>query len=110
MDWNAIHAQAAAHMTAAGLQYEDGNADIDGGQHDIDTLAWRRYGILPRMFHNVAEIDTSVTVGGRTIATPVFGAPTAYHRLASKNGEITSQNGMHRAGTFIVYPTMRQSP
>ena len=53
MDWTAIHAQATANMTEAGLQYEDGNADIDGGQRDIDALAWRRFGILPRAFHNV---------------------------------------------------------
>lgn len=53
MDWAAIHAQATANMTEAGLQYEDGNADIDGGQRDIDALAWRRFGILPRAFHNV---------------------------------------------------------
>ena len=56
------------------------------------------------------DIDTSVTIGGRTISTPIFGAPTAYHRLASKNGEITSQNGMNRAGTFIVYPTNASEP
>lgn len=110
MDWTAIHAQATANMTEAGLQYEDGNADIDGGQRDIDTLAWRRLGILPRAFHNVGDIDTAVTIGGRTISTPIFGAPTAYHRLASKNGEITSQNGMDRAGTFIVYPTNASEP
>lgn len=110
MDWRTVHDKAVENMTTAGLLYEDGNADIDSGTNDVDTLAWRRYGILPRTFHNVGDIDTSVTVGGLHIDTPIFGAPTAYHRLASKQGEISSQNGMHRAGSFIVYPTNASEP
>lgn len=110
MDWNTVHDKAKSVMSDAGLAYEDGNADIASGQADYDTLAWRRFGILPRMFQDVSSIDTSVTIGDQTLPTPLFGSPTAYHRLASADGEITSQNGMSRAGSFIVYPTNASEP
>ncbi|MFZ2624482.1 MAG: alpha-hydroxy acid oxidase [Propionibacterium sp.] len=104
MDWTAIREQARSNMTAAGWMYNEGAADI-GGQADYDTLAWRRYGIATRAWHDVTHIDTSTTLGDIPISTPIIGSPTAYHRLASPHGEITSELGAQAAGTFIVYPT-----
>ncbi len=104
MDWTAIRERARGNMTAAGWMYNEGAADIDG-QADYDTLAWRRYGIATRAWHDVTRVDTSTTLGDVPISTPIIGSPTAYHRLASPHGEITSELGAQAAGTFVVYPT-----
>lgn len=104
MDWTAIRERARGNMTAAGWMYNEGAADI-GGQTDYDTLAWRRYGIVARAWHDVTRVDTSTTPGDVPISTPIVGSPTAYRRLASPHGEVTAELGAQAAGSFIVYPT-----
>lgn len=109
MDWTSIRAQAHGRMTAAGWGYNEGAADI-GDQADFDTLAWRRLAVRPRAFHDVTTIDTSTTYAGIRLDTPLFIAPTAYHRLADDRAEIASAEGAHAAGSFIVYPCNASIP
>ena len=109
MDWTGLRERARAKMTDVGWLYDEGAADV-AGQADYDTLAWRRLAVAPRMYHDVTEIRTDVDLGDLHLSTPLFGAPTAYHRLAGPGAEAASQQGARAAGTFIVYPTNASLP
>jgi isopentenyl diphosphate isomerase/L-lactate dehydrogenase-like FMN-dependent dehydrogenase len=66
-----------------------------GGAADEITLrdnveAWRRIAIRPRVLVDVSECDSRVTVLGRERPHPIFVAPTAFHRLATPEGEAAS--------------------
>src|SRR5947209_15493377 len=66
-----------------------------GGAADEDTLAdnmaaWRRLRIVPRVLVDVSQRDLSTTVLGRVRPHPIFVAPTAFHRLATPEGEVAT--------------------
>ena len=63
-----------------------------GGAGDEVTLrdnveAWRRIAVRPRVMVDVSTVDPKVTVLGRERPHPIFVAPTAFHRLATPEGE-----------------------
>jgi 4-hydroxymandelate oxidase len=66
------------------------------------AAAWRRVWLAPRILRDVTEVDTTVTVPGGTLATPIGVAPTAYHGLAHPDGELATAAGAARAGALFV--------
>jgi len=63
-----------------------------GGAGDEITLrdnveAWRRLALRPRVMVDVSTIDRRTTVLGRERPHPLVVAPTAFHRLATDEGE-----------------------
>lgn len=78
-----------------------------GGAGEEDTLAandraWRAVRLRPRVLRDVRHVDTSVTVLGTRVASPVLVAPTAFHRLAHPAGERATAEGTAAAGSLLV--------
>jgi 4-hydroxymandelate oxidase len=59
-----------------------------------------------RVLVDVATRDLSTTVLGHRVAMPILVAPTAFHRLAHKDGELASVRGAGDAGTIFILSTL----
>lgn len=84
---------------------------IAGGANDEISLtrnvtAFRRLELLPRVLVDVTSVDTSVTLLGRSLATPVLIAPTGFQTLAHPDGEHATARAAAAAGTIMVLSTM----
>jgi 4-hydroxymandelate oxidase len=55
---------------------------------------------------DVSRVDTSVTVLGDRLATPVLLAPTAFQRLANQDGELATARAARAAGTILIASTL----
>ncbi|MCH7485181.1 MAG: alpha-hydroxy-acid oxidizing protein [Chloroflexi bacterium] len=84
---------------------------IAGAAEDEITLArnrdaWQAIQILPRVLVDVSTIDTSVTVLGQTMPSPVVLAPIAFQRLAHDDGELATARAAAAQGTTMTLSTM----
>ncbi|XP_038897026.1 peroxisomal (S)-2-hydroxy-acid oxidase GLO4-like [Benincasa hispida] len=78
-----------------------------GGAEDEHTLreniqAFQRITIRPRILVDVSQIDTSTTILGHRISTPILVAPTAAHKLAFHEGELATARATAAAKTIMV--------
>ena len=64
--------------------------------------AWQRVRLRPRVLRDVREVNTSVTLAGTGLATPVCVAPTGFHSLAHPDAELASARGAASAGALYV--------
>ena len=95
---------APAHMTPMGWDY------ISGGAADELTLRWNRESydrlrLRPRVLVDVSQLDTRVTLLGRSHAAPILLAPVAYHKLAHPEGEVAAAHGAGAAAATLVVST-----
>ncbi|HUF53195.1 MAG TPA: alpha-hydroxy acid oxidase [Dehalococcoidia bacterium] len=84
---------------------------IAGGAEDEVTLArnrtaWEVLRIIPRVLVDVTSVDTSTTVLGRSVPSPVIIAPVALHRLAHEEGEAAVARAAASVGTIMTVSTM----
>jgi 4-hydroxymandelate oxidase len=82
-----------------------------GGSDDERTLArnragFDRFALLHHVLVNVEKVDTSTTVLGSAVATPVLIAPTAYQRLADHEGETAMARAAGAAGSLMTVSTL----
>lgn len=56
----------------------------------------------PRVLRDVGTLSTSVELLGTALAHPILLAPTAYHRLFHKQGELATADGAADAGAVYV--------
>ena len=66
---------------------------IDGAAEDETTLArnsagFAEYEFAPRILRDVATVDTSTVLLGRTLPSPIAFAPTGFTRIAHSQGEL----------------------
>lgn len=59
-----------------------------------------------RVLVDVATRNLSTTVLGQRVAMPILVAPTAFHRLAHKDGELASVRAAGDAGTIFTLSTL----
>ncbi len=86
-----------------------------GGAGDESTLrenraAFARYALRPRVLVDVSTIDTSVELLGARIASPVLIAPTAFQKLAHKDGELAAVRAAATQRTPYVASTLATTP
>jgi 4-hydroxymandelate oxidase len=82
-----------------------------GGAGDEITLrdnvaAWQRLALRPRVMVDCTERDPSTTVLGRRLAHPLIVAPTAFHRLATPQGETATASGAAATDTPFCLSTL----
>ncbi len=73
-----------------------------------NTEAWRQVQFLPRVLRDVSAVDTSVRLASPLdlrLRTPVAVAPTAFQRLAHRDGELAAAAGAARAGALYLLST-----
>lgn len=68
--------------------------------------AYDRIALHYRVLVDVAQRDLSTTVLGHRIAMPICVAPTAFHKLAHRDGELASVRGAGDAGTLFILSTL----
>jgi 4-hydroxymandelate oxidase len=71
--------------------------------------AWREVWLAPRILRNVSAVDTSVSLLGARLRTPLCVAPTAFHRMAHPDGERATAAGAACAGALFVLSTRSTS-
>ena len=84
---------------------------FNGAAADEITMRWnleayQRIRLKPRVLVDVSKIDTHITLFGQEHASPIFLAPTAYHKLAHPEGELATARGAGAAGATMVVSTM----
>jgi 4-hydroxymandelate oxidase len=82
-----------------------------GGACDEITLrdnvaAWQRLALRPRVMVDCTERDSSTTVLGRPRPHPVIVAPTAFHKLATPEGEAATARGAAATDTPFCLSTI----
>ncbi len=82
-----------------------------GGAHDEVTLrenraAYDRVSIAYRVLVDVSRRDLTTSVLGQPVAMPVLVAPTAFHRLATPEGELATARAAGAAGTAMILSTL----
>lgn len=81
------------------------------GAHDEITLrenhaAYDRIKLNYRVLRDISRRDISTTVLGYPISMPVILAPTAFHKLATPEGEIATVQAAGKAGTLMILSTL----
>ncbi|CAI0470785.1 unnamed protein product [Linum tenue] len=79
-----------------------------GGAEDEYTLkdneeAYQRITIRPRVLVDVSRIDTSTSILGYPISSPIMVAPSALHQLANPEGELATARASAASNTIMVY-------
>jgi 4-hydroxymandelate oxidase len=98
---------------ARGMLPPDVFGYLSGGSGDGRTLAeqeraWAEVRLRPRVLRDVSVVDTSVTVLGHRLGSPVLVAPSAAHALCDPDGEVATAQGARDAGSLLVL-SMRAS-
>jgi 4-hydroxymandelate oxidase len=81
---------------------------VASGAGDEITVRWNReafdrIALRTRVLTGIESVDTSVSLFGRTMPTPIMLAPTAYHRALHPEGEIATARGAGAASvTWVV--------
>ena len=97
VDFDALEHEAHAKMPPASFAFCAAGADdeISVAENISD---WRRLRLRPRVLRSVENVDTSVTLLGETLATPIMVAPTGRHKLFHPEGERATARGATMAG------------
>jgi len=82
-----------------------------GGSWDGETLrencaAYRRLPIHYHILRDVSQCSTACELFGEKLASPIFAAPTAFHRLAHPEGEAATALGVGRAGSLMTLSSL----
>lgn len=72
--------------------------------------AWASLRLRPRVLRDVAAVDTSLTLYGAALGTPVLVAPTAFHGRVHPSGEAAASAGSAAAGSLMVVATRSDRP
>ncbi|MBD7918211.1 alpha-hydroxy-acid oxidizing protein [Cellulomonas sp. Sa3CUA2] len=84
---------------------------LAGGAGDERTLtgnedAFARRRLVPRVLRGPGPVDLTTDLPGVRLAAPVVVAPTAFHRLAHRDGEVATATGVRAAGGLLTVSTM----
>jgi 4-hydroxymandelate oxidase len=82
-----------------------------GGAGDEVTLrdnvaAFERWLLRPRVLVDVSAPSTATTVLGQHVSMPLLVAPTAFQRVAHRDGEVATSRAAAAAGTVMTLSTL----
>jgi isopentenyl diphosphate isomerase/L-lactate dehydrogenase-like FMN-dependent dehydrogenase len=104
VDLDALEQQARRTMPPASWVFCDTGADDEITARD-NVTAWRRLRLRPRMLRDIVNVDTSVSLLGARVNTPIMVAPTGRHNLFHAEGELATARGSAAAGALYVMST-----
>ena len=100
-----LEALARARLPQMTWDYYSSGADDESAlRRNVDAFETIR--LHYRVLVDVARRDPATTVLGQRIAMPILVAPTAFHKLAHKDGELASVRGAGDAGTIFILSTL----
>ena len=104
VDLDALEQNARRVMRPDSWVFCDTGADDEITSKE-NVTAWRKLKLRPRMLRDIVEIDTSVSLLGAKVKTPIMVAPTGRHHLFHVGGERETARGAAAAGTLFVMST-----
>lgn len=96
--------RAAAVLAPEVLEYYRAGAGDQVTRNEA-AQAWSRFRLRPWPLRSVAAVDTSVTLLGCQLATPICVAPSAFHGLAHPDAECATVAGAGAAGSLFMLST-----
>ncbi|OQS04634.1 peroxisomal (S)-2-hydroxy-acid oxidase [Thraustotheca clavata] len=96
---------ARAYLPKSTLDYYLSGAD-DMVTLKENRLAFQRLKLMPRVLRDVTHIDTSTTLLGHPVKTPVCIAPSAMQRMAHPDGELASSAAATAQGSCYILSTI----
>ncbi len=86
-----------------------------GGSWDEVTLrrnrsCWHDLTLRYRVLRDVEKRDSSTTVLGQTVSSPVLIAPTAFQCMAHPDGEVATARAAAAVGTIMILSTLSNRP
>jgi 4-hydroxymandelate oxidase len=108
---NVAEYEARAREVIAGstLDYYDGGSNDEITLRD-NAAAFSRITLYPRSFRGTDRRDTSTTVLGFPVATPIMVAPVALLGMLSPDGEVPAARAATAAGSIFVLSTFSITP
>src|SRR5262245_46007182 len=104
VDLDALEQNARRVMRPDAWVFCDTGADDEITAKE-NVAAWRRLRLRPRMLRDIRKVDTSVSLLGALVNTPVMVAPTGRHNLFHPDGELATARGCAAAGALYVMST-----
>ena len=92
VDLDALEGEARGRMAPASYAFCACGADDEISLAE-NAAAWRALRLRPRVLRDVTAIDTSVSVLGQRLPTPLMIAPTGRHKLFHPDGERATARG-----------------
>jgi 4-hydroxymandelate oxidase len=89
-------------------------AYYSGGADDERLLvanvdAWEHWQLHPRVLAGISDVNTSTTLLGVPVSSPVAIAPTAIQGLAHPDGEVATSRGAAKAGALMILSSLATS-
>ena len=103
-DFDALEEAARAVLPASSFAFCATGADDEITSAENIT-AWRRMRLRPYVLRDISNADTSVSLLGARVATPIMVAPMGRHRLFHAEGERASARGAAAAGAVYAFAT-----
>ena len=103
-DLLALEADARRALTPSAYEWIAAGAG-EGATVADNVAAWARLRLRPHVLRDVARVDTSCSLLGTRLPTPIAVAPTSHHDLCHPDGEIATARGAAEAGTLMVVST-----
>src|SRR4051812_15936134 len=66
------------------------------------ATAWSRLRFLPRVLHDVTDVDVTTTLLGTELRSPFAVAPTTLQRAAHPDGELAMARAVEAVGALLV--------
>ena len=104
VDLDALEQNAQRVMRPESWVFCDTGADDEITAKE-NVAAWRKLKLRPRVLRDIVEIDTSVSLLGARLNTPIMVAPTGRHHLFHADGERATARGAAAAGALYVMST-----
>lgn len=102
-------ALARQNLPPATWAYVAGGA-ADGHTLLANTTAWQHLGLRPRVLPTTRELDTRITLWGRTHPTPLLVAPMAQHNAVHPDAERATALAASALGVGLVLSTQSHTP
>ena len=106
-----LEARAAQALPPSVLSYVAGGAGSEHTQR-ANVSAFRRWGLMPRMFVGATRRDLSVELFGMRLPTPVFMAPIGVIGLCAQDGhgDLATAAAAARTGVPMIASTLSNDP
>lgn len=108
LDLTALEARARELLDQGVYDYVAGGAD-DEQTLAANALAWEGLWLRPRVLRDVTAIDTSTTLLGTAVSSPIGVAPTAFQRLMHPEGECAMAQAVSARQSLMVLSTRATS-
>ena len=111
MEFAELEARAAQALAPSVLSYVAGGAGSEHTQR-ANVGAFRRWGLMPRMFVGATKRDLSVELFGMTLPSPLFMAPIGVLGLCAQDGhgDLATAAAAARTGVPMVASTLSVDP